>query len=455
MERTPIGGIDFLCANINPDPMKNRYILIAGALALQIGGAVKAQESTKPANASQMVKQYSLQSPAQFHAMPGIPKGGGPPPNDDCSTVTASALAVPGSVVFTGDNTNATNTNDWAPGSTLDGDSASVWHKFTTGACADISIAYCGTASVFSNVWAFISPSCPASDADYILFASGNFTDCSDGNATIYFTGVPAGTYWYPVMRDSGAPAVGPYTVTVTTTACPAPAANDDCDDATSLTPGTWCNPITGNLGSTESIPAITCNGFTGNANDDVWFSFVATATDMTIAVDGDGGDINVSYDAVVELLEGSCSGPVSIACADGSLGGELEVIEATGLTIGNTYYVRVYHYYPADPDTPTFLICVVEGTGINIGIEEGAAVGFAVFPNPGNGDFTIQMGEDAGMTTIELIDLRGRVVFTEVVNLASGQQHELPLNGRLAQGSYTLRLTAAHGTSEQAVMVR
>lgn len=433
--------------------MKNRYVLIASALT--IGGTTMAQEPTKPADVSQVVKQYSLKSPVQFHAMPGIPKAGGPPPNDDCSAVTASALAVPGSVTFTGDNTNATNTNDWAPGSALDGDSASVWHKFTTGACADIAIAYCGTASVFSNVWAFISPSCPASDADYILFSSGNFTDCSDGNATIYFLGVPAGTYWYPVMRDSGAPAVGPYTITVTTSACPAPTANDDCDDATPLTPGTWCNPITGSLGSTESIPAITCNGFTGSANDDVWFSFVATATDMTIAVDGDGSDQNASYDAVVELLEGSCASLNSLACADGSLGGELEVIEATGLTIGNTYYVRVYHYYPADPDTPTFQICVVEGTGVNIGVQEIAALEFTVFPNPGNGDFTIQMGEDAGRTTIEFIDLGGRVAHAEVVELANGRPHEMHLAGKLAQGAYTLRLSSEMGRSEQAVMVR
>ncbi len=440
--------------------MKIIYTLSAYAITLFISGAVDAQVSTKPKQASQAQTMLFAKSPlAGTHGSMDL-RAGGPPSNDLCSSATPQALAVGGSLTFSGDLTGATLTNDYEPGSLIDSLASadglnSVWHAFTLGDCADVTIAYCGITPAFGNVWIVLSDMCPIGGPGMIFNSGFNATNCPDGNITVFFNQLPAGTYYMPVMQDAANGVDGPYSILVSAVACPAAAANDDCDDATSLTPGTWCNPITGNLGSTESIPAITCNGFTGNANDDVWFSFVATATDMTIAVDGDGSDINVSYDAVVELLEGSCSGPVSIACADGSLGGELEVIEATGLTIGNTYYVRVYHYYPADPDTPTFQICVVEGTGINIGIEEGAAVGFAVFPNPGNGDFTIQMGEDAGMTTIELIDLRGRVVFTEVVNLVSGQQHELPLNGRLAQGSYTLRLTAAHGTSEQAVMVR
>ncbi|MCB0815085.1 MAG: hypothetical protein KDB87_18215, partial [Flavobacteriales bacterium] len=138
----------------------------------------------------------------------------------------------------------------------------------------------------------------------------------------------------------------------------PTPPVNDDCASAVNLTPGTSCVPVTGNVAlATQSIPAITCNTFTGDANDDVWYSFVAAATSETIEVTG-----SVDFDAVVDLRDG-CTGN-NIACADATLEGETEQIVATGLTVGNTYYVRVYHYYTAVPATTGFDICVYHLAG-------------------------------------------------------------------------------------------
>jgi hypothetical protein len=439
--------------------MKISYSHAAAAFALLISGAVVAQVSTKPANAADVQKALTAHGPT-FGSHTGVERAGGPPPNDGCGSVTFQALAVGGSITFTGDLTGATPTGDYEPGSLIDSVANadglySVWHGFTLGDCADVTISYCNINPPFSNVWIVISDVCPIGGPSMIFNTSFNTTECTDGNVTVHFNGLQPGDYYVPIMQDVASGVDGPYSVAVSAAACPSASANDECDDAIVLTPYTFCNPTMGTLGATESLPAITCNGFLGDANDDVWFSFVATATDMTIAVDGDGSDLNVSYDAVVELLEGTCAGPVSLACADATLGGELEVIEATGLTVGNTYYVRVYHWYAANPDTPTFWICVVEGVGINIGMEENTASDFTVFPNPGNGDFTIQCGDNAGLTTIEMMDVRGRMVYSEVVNLASGQQHEVRLAGQLAPGSYTLRLSSSTATSEQAVMVR
>lgn len=73
------------------------------------------------------------------HSGPG--RGGGVPVNDDCATVPDMVLPLGGSVTFTGDNTGATATNDFEPGSILEGVGPCVWHKFTTAGCANITVS--------------------------------------------------------------------------------------------------------------------------------------------------------------------------------------------------------------------------------------------------------------------------------------------------------------------------
>ncbi len=129
--------------------------------------------------------------------------------------------------------------------------------------------------------------------------------------------------------------------------------ANDDCSGATLLTVNTTCTTTNGTtVGASQSMPAINCNGWTGNADDDVWYKFVAGNTSQTITVTGNG-----SFDAVLELLSGSCGSLSSVTCSDNTYGGGTETIAATGLTVGNTYYIRVYDWY--NGNNGTFTICV------------------------------------------------------------------------------------------------
>ena len=80
---------------------------------------------------------------------------------------------------------------------------------------------------------------------------------------------------------------------------------NNNCAGATSLTMGSSCNATVGTVDqATQSIAAINCATFTGNANDDVWYSFVATAADATIFV-----ECNETFDAVIDLRSGACNG--------------------------------------------------------------------------------------------------------------------------------------------------
>jgi hypothetical protein len=84
--------------------------------------------------------------------------------------------------------------------------------------------------------------------------------------------------------------------------------------------------------GATNSPQAI-CGG-PSNAKD-VWFSFVANEPNVTARIYASGGFI-----PRVEMLDASLN---SIDCQVGVKGGQVDAI-GTGLTIGDTYYVRVYH---------------------------------------------------------------------------------------------------------------
>ena len=372
------------------------------------------------------------------------------PPNDLCSSVTATALTVGSPITFTGDNTGATFTNDYAVGSQLETlGLASVWHAFTTTECSNLTISYCGTDPAFLDFWIVLATACPA---DELLFNSSfNTTDCVDGNGTIYFTGVPAGTYYLPVMNnpDPMALAVGPYTIEVSAEACATPPANDECAGAIGLDVNITCEPTTGDVqGGTESLPAIVCNTFTGIANDDVWYSFVATGPNETISVTG-----SASLDAVVELFEGACGSPVSIACADATVAGELEEIVMGSLVEGTTYFVRVYDYQAGYPLTTTFDICIVGDIGSEVA--EASADLFGIRPNPSEGNVVIDLFGMQGPVLVEVTDVAGRLVHTERATANSWTSFSLHLAGTVNAGLYTVRLTSANARCEKRMLVR
>lgn len=363
--------------------------------------------------------------------------GGAPtPPNDECADAVINNLNVPGSVTVNGDNTGSTDAEGLGYNTT--------WEAFTITSCANVTIAYCGTDPSFGQWFINIVDDCAFTN----VFDPSAQDTCSDGNPTLTFLQMPAGTYYYPVLES--ALASGPYTITFTTAVCPPPPANDDCGGAIVLDVELTCQPTIGTtLGATESFPADSCAGVgVGDANDDVWFAFVATGNDHTIQVVGDS-----LFDAVLQVYEGSCSGLNIVDCEDVTLDGELEEAVLTGLTIGNTYYVRVFHWYQTITPEPGFTICV---TGdVATGVQQIGAQAWNVFPNPTEGAITVVNGGNTSAATMELFDMAGRLVHAERTSLAKGEQHTLNLEGALVQGTYSLRFTTADGRSEQRVVVR
>jgi hypothetical protein len=174
------------------------------------------------------------------------------------------------------------------------------------------------------------------------------------GGTSTNVSSLTSGTTYYLFVRSNCgngvfSPWAGPVSYFV-------PLINDNCSGAIALTPSPTCSPVSGTtIGGTQSIPAITCGGYQGNANDDVWYSFTALSPTHTINVTGSG-----TFDAVVDVRSGNCNGS-NIACRDATTTGT-EQVPLTGLTVNATYYIRVYGY-GSTTNNGNFTICVTMPT--------------------------------------------------------------------------------------------
>jgi hypothetical protein len=131
---------------------------------------------------------------------------------------------------------------------------------------------------------------------------------------------------------------------------------NDECLGAVSLNTGTTCNPVAFSVSNaTGSLPTSSCSPG-GLVQADVWFSFVAQSTAARINVAAVNGS-----DPVIQYFSGACGNLVSRGCSDFFIEGFDENLTATGLIIGQTYFVRVYDYRGTASPATDFTICVTD----------------------------------------------------------------------------------------------
>jgi hypothetical protein len=124
----------------------------------------------------------------------------------------------------------------------------------------------------------------------------------------------------------------------------PPPPGNDNCANATPFgvvpTDGTCVNLLnqtTAWATNSNVTPTGSCTTNSGTPDDDVWFSFVASATSTILEATWVSGLTDVYW----HVFSSACSGSMTaILCTDTNTGGTM-----TGLTIGNTYYIRLYTY--------------------------------------------------------------------------------------------------------------
>ncbi len=185
--------------------------------------------------------------------------------------------------------------------------------------------------------------------------------------------------YGFPATQNASPGISGHNDMPGTSTECPGPLpwstwmsyfnagggtapSNDNCSGATSLTVSTSCSYTSGSVlnATVSGLSKPSCDVFGSPNMFDVWYKFTAVATSQTVTVNPStsGGDPVVS-------AYGSCGGS-AIGCADNGNVGVTETLSLTGLTVGNTYYVRVYDYGSAEPigADANFQICVT-GTAV------------------------------------------------------------------------------------------
>ncbi|WP_309641943.1 T9SS type A sorting domain-containing protein [Flavobacterium sp.] len=114
----------------------------------------------------------------------------------------------------------------------------------------------------------------------------------------------------------------------------PSPA-NDLCSNATMINADTICNTVMGLwTGATISGSSASC---APNANQDLWYKFVAVAPGMKVSLYQYGWDYGI--DQSLEIY-GTCTGQ-PLACANTSTSSPSEEIAYSNFTVGQTYYIR------------------------------------------------------------------------------------------------------------------
>ncbi len=132
---------------------------------------------------------------------------------------------------------------------------------------------------------------------------------------------------------------------------------NDDCANATFLTQvENFCSAVKAGdntLATASSVPIPACFG---TAGQDVWFSFTAVASEVTIIIRGStqdtpGGTLGRPS---VALYAGPCGALTELACQSDPFFNNIVELSAGGLTPGETYYFRVASNQPG-----TFQYCL------------------------------------------------------------------------------------------------
>lgn len=271
-----------------------------------------------------------------------------PPPapaNDDCAnaaelTVNPNLLC---DVVTSGTTISATQSTETAPSCAATGVNDDVWFKFTAtstshritirnivGATQDMAMAvYTGACGDLVQV------------------------QCSDPEV-MNLSGLTAGTEYKVRVWTYTATAATRSSFDICVGSFPPAPANDECTTAVELTvssTGTCTNSVNGTTASAtpSTATAATCSA-TGT-NDDVWYSFVATATTHLV---------NVAYTdntTATQVYSGPCGALVAVSCFSGAYGNSNVLLN--NLIVGDTYYARVYSTSATNGTSSDFTICI------------------------------------------------------------------------------------------------
>lgn len=268
-----------------------------------------------------------------------------PPANDDCTgayPLTVNPDFNCGST--TAGTVEAATASIQSAASCAGTEDDDVWFTFVatgTSHSLDILNTAGSTTDMYHSVW---EGTCPA-----LSLVAGT---CSDADDQI-LTGLTAGNTYYVRVYTWTGTAGQNSTFDVCVGTPPPPPANDECAGAYPLTvnPDLNCGTTTAGTVASATASAQDAGACGGTEDDDVWFSFVAVETSHTVDILNAAGSTTDMYHSVwtgncaTTLVAGSCS--------------DADASTLTGLTVGETYYIRVYTWTGTTGQTSTFDVCI------------------------------------------------------------------------------------------------
>jgi trimeric autotransporter adhesin len=261
-----------------------------------------------------------------------------PPSNDDCS----GAVSLTSSINCTPTLTTldlATASTGIPAGCAPAGTSYDVWYSFSALNTTE-TVTISGLGGTINN-----------SAVQIFSGTCGSLTSLACGTLSATANSFTIGTTYFVRISNIGSnpSGVGTADFNICVTHPQPPPSNDDCSGAVTLTSGAGCSNTAATLISATASTGIPAGCASPGTLYDVWFKFVATGTIQNATISSVGGNIN---NPEVQIFSGSCGTLTSLAC------GNLSAV-TSGLTIGNTYYVRVSNIGSSPSSAGGFNICV------------------------------------------------------------------------------------------------
>jgi len=271
-----------------------------------------------------------------------------PVPGDTCDIALPIACGASETGTTVGATSNGAQAGNCGTGTGAPG----VWYNFT-GNGDIVTASLCN--SGFDTKIQVYEGACGA-----LTCVTGNDDSCGLQSEVLFAS--TAGTEYYIYVFGFGT-STGNYQLDITCTTPPPPPANDDCATAIDLTVNDHLDcdadvdgdgvpdgvitagTIAGATASAETAP--TCFG---SADDDVWYTFTATADLHNVSLlNLAGSTTNVDF----SIFEGVCGTLTEVFCSNN------DSDTVAGLTVGNVYYVRVYSSTANPLQNSTFDICI------------------------------------------------------------------------------------------------
>jgi len=372
------------------------------------------------------------------------------PTNDNCSTVSAQILTTAAPLTFTGSTIGASSAGDFGPG-WINQQAPTLWHAFTINSCSHVTVRYCNTTPAFGSVWSFISSNCPV-DSVFIP-GSVDFQQC-EGNATIIYYDLPAGTYNLPVMQK-GINATGPYSITVSAENC-----------------GLYCIGYALNtVPFYEKISNVNFAGIDNSSESGLGYEDF-TAISATV-LKGESYPLTVTlsngypFDHVyawIDFNQDNSFGDDEIVfnsdTSSGPYSGDILIPAnaGTGITRMRFRMDDVAEGHGSNNDAcgyatygqvEDYTLFIDTETGINLINSDS----WSLYPNPGNGNFTLRNGGENASVLIEIIDVGGRIIHSEKCMISANGIHTVSPSS-IATGIYTVRISTDNLQASRRIVV-